>query len=94
MTLAALLHDLGHPAFSHLFEKFMQSNAGVRNKYQSVEWTHETASKLLIETLLYDTSIETRSGGRHKGTGSAKDEHSRSLHDMLKESVPGWSDTD
>lgn len=97
VTLAALLHDVGHPAFSHLFEKFMQSHPAVRKIAKTsetgVEWTHEKASELLIEKLLFDTSLSSATARRKR---NSKDETGEglSLHQHLIASVPGWSAQD
>lgn len=48
ICLAALLHDLGHPCFSHMFESFMQSCSGHEH------WEHEDASLKLCDAIFKD----------------------------------------
>ena len=48
ICLAALLHDLGHPCFSHMFEKFMQESGG------NPHWEHEEASLKLCDAIFED----------------------------------------
>lgn len=47
ICLAALLHDLGHPCFSHLFEGFMK-------KCGKPDWEHEHASLKLCDAIFAD----------------------------------------
>eukprot|EP00971_Amphidinium_carterae_P152528 3022814-Amphidinium_carterae.1 len=50
VTLAGLLHDLGHPCFSHMFESFMhrlgRTKPGISEaeRQQYLKWEHEDAS--------------------------------------------------
>ena len=45
VVLAALMHDLGHPTYSHMFETFMASIG-------HATWTHEQASIVLVKEVL------------------------------------------
>lgn len=53
IVLAALLHDVGHPCFSHQFESFMQKSLGAK-------WAHEDASVLLCDELFASPSVRER----------------------------------
>ena len=50
VVLAALMHDLGHPAFSHMFETFMASIGHTK-------WTHEQASTVLVKEILKSINL-------------------------------------
>ena len=60
VLVAALCHDLGHPAFSHTWETFMNSVYADGDFMQRIygdeasqfkEWDHEDASQLMLEAL-------------------------------------------
>ena len=56
IIVSALLHDIGHPAFSHAFEHFMDSTeAGKAMAADGEKWSHEDASAALINVLLRKT---------------------------------------
>lgn len=52
VTIAALVHDLGHGPFSHVFDNYfirkLQIEAGVTKSF----WTHEQASTMMFEYLV------------------------------------------
>ncbi|CAD7948276.1 unnamed protein product [Amoebophrya sp. A120] len=48
LIVAALCHDLGHAPFSHMFEVFRRENG------DDPTWSHETASKLLVQAVWED----------------------------------------
>lgn len=50
VVLAALMHDLGHPAYSHMFETFMASIG-------HTSWTHEQASIVLVKEVLKTVNL-------------------------------------
>ena len=50
VVLAALMHDLGHPAYSHMFETFMASIG-------HTSWTHEQASTVLVKEVLRSVNL-------------------------------------
>ena len=53
MTLAGVLHDIGHGPYSHLFDNH------VVKKVNGIKWEHELASLCLID-ILYDYVIKER----------------------------------
>ncbi|CAD7941123.1 unnamed protein product [Amoebophrya sp. A120] len=53
VLIAALCHDIGHPAFSHAFEEFMHENGK--------EFSHEVASNKLLTVLWQDVRGELES---------------------------------
>lgn len=56
VTMAGLVHDLGHGPFCHLFDRqviptIMQLNNQIVNS-QNLEWEHEDASGMLFEYMI------------------------------------------
>ena len=76
ITLAALLHDVGHCAFSHEFEVFMHEKAltisdpELKKRYAS--WSHEDASSALVKHLWLKPAIakELEAHGLETGADS------------------------
>ena len=68
MTLAGILHDIGHGPYSHLFD------GHVVNEVNEKKWEHELASLCLID-ILYDYVIDIRqkTGDEAKWLKSTKD---------------------
>eukprot|EP00930_Biecheleria_cincta_P071838 TRINITY_DN59299_c0_g1_i1.p1 TRINITY_DN59299_c0_g1~~TRINITY_DN59299_c0_g1_i1.p1 ORF type:complete len:627 (+),score=109.55 TRINITY_DN59299_c0_g1_i1:58-1938(+) len=59
ICMAALMHDLGHPAFSHMFEVFMRESG----RPGTAKWSHEDASKKLVEELFKQLDGKLRAQG-------------------------------
>mmetsp|Transcript_24525 Transcript_24525/g.61741 ORF Transcript_24525/g.61741 Transcript_24525/m.61741 type:complete len:794 (+) Transcript_24525:167-2548(+) len=61
ICIAALLHDLGHPAFSHMFEVFMRRmdrKTKSKAEFESARpWSHEDASLKLCDFLFNEPHI-------------------------------------
>lgn len=53
MTLAGILHDIGHGPYSHLFD------GNVVQKVKGKHWEHELAGLCLID-ILYNFVIDVR----------------------------------
>lgn len=52
ITLAGLMHDLGHGPFSHIFDTDIVPALGIKN------WTHEQASVNLLEYMVDEFSLD------------------------------------
>lgn len=79
VLFAGLCHDLGHPAYSHMFEDFIHrlgreklqelkySGTPVREAEERVkkylEWSHEQASKIILEEIFKDLQGELAAAG-------------------------------
>ena len=66
LTIAALLHDLGHPCYSHMFEHFVHRVARTKTglsdeqRLSYTTWNHEQASVQLIRQLWTDLESELK----------------------------------
>jgi len=69
VTLAGLLHDLGHPCFSHMFETFVRRIGPIKSGLSAEEqmrykkWNHEEASIALVRLVWADLSEYLKSLG-------------------------------
>ena len=53
VTLAGLLHDIGHACFSHLFDRLL-----IPKIQPGIKWEHEDASEMLIDYLIDEQYID------------------------------------
>lgn len=69
VTIAGLLHDIGHPCFSHMFETFVKRVGKTKpaltdeQRQRYAEWTHEDASVALARLLWDDLAPSIREAG-------------------------------
>lgn len=72
VALAGLLHDIGHPGFSHMFEKFVHAAASdgsltEEQRGRHLQWEHEHASIAFVRQLWREPEMQAALGAAGLG---------------------------
>ena len=58
ISIAGLLHDLGHGAHSHTFQRVIEKLEKDSSKDEQSKWSHEKASGMLLNHIIDEQSID------------------------------------